>query len=201
MIVRHDMLIGPREKAAEAIRAGNTEEALSYLDQAYEQFRGVHDFYVDYVNDLLARLAEARGTEWYESYERNRWAARMRARYPVWKNLSAEELVKAFVALHRPHYSEFHVEEDQEKFVLKVTACNAGAKLLKDGNARQQNSLTREAYPWSANQAGFPFYCSHYHFYNEAMKELGLRAEIQWGRQYDEKGKPTGECCKYIAYK
>lgn len=201
MIVRNDLLIGPKEKAVEAIRAGKTEEALRYFDQAYEQFRGIHDAYVEIVNDLMARLAEAKGADWYEAYERDRWAARMRARYPVWKDLPAEELVKAFVAMHRPHYSEFHVEEDDDKFVLKVTACNAGARLLKDGVAVRQNSVTKEAYPWSANQAGFPYYCSHYHFYNETMKELGLKAQIRWGRQYDEQGKPTGECCEYIAYK
>jgi hypothetical protein len=65
----------------------------------------------------------------------------------------------------------------------------------------QQNGVTKTAYPWSSGEAGFPYYCAHYYFYNELFRELGIRAEVQWERQYDDQGKPTGESCKYIAYK
>lgn len=200
MIRRDDLVIIPREKAAEAIKAGKTEEALKYLDEVYECFRRPHDGYINTINTLLAILAEAKGIGWYETFERNKCSAN-RARFATWKDLSAEELIKVFCSMHRTHYSEFHVEEDDEKFVLKITACNAGARLLRDGIAVQQNAVTKEAYPWSANQAGFPYYCAHYYFYNELLKELGIRAEIQWGRQYNDNGKATGESCMYIAYK
>ena len=149
---------------------------------------------------LLARLAEAKGAEWYENFERDRASAN-RARFATLKDLPAEELVKAFCGIQRPHYSELHVEEDDEKFVLKITGCNAGGRLLRDGIAVKQNAVTKEAYPWSANQTGFPYYCAHYYFYDELFKELGIKGEIQWERQYDDQGQPTGECCKYIAYK
>jgi hypothetical protein len=197
---RDDLLVGPKEKAIEAIKAGKTEEALKYLEQACEQYRALHNSLVDSKNNLLARLFEAKGPEWYESFERSVWHATKDRRAPL-KNMSAEEIVKSFIAPHRSHYSEFHIEEDDEKFVLKITNCNAGGRMLRDGVAAKQDALTKEPYSWSANEVGFPYYCDHIYFVNEVFKEMGIKAEIRWGRQFDDQGKPTGGCCEYIAYK
>jgi hypothetical protein len=101
----------------------------------------------------------------------------------------------------RAHYSEFHAEEDDEKSVAAVTGCGAGGRLIKDGIAKRQGATTKKAYPWSFNRVGFPYYCSRGYFLNELWKELGLKAELQWGRQYDDKGNRIDEPCKYVVCK
>ena len=55
---RDDLVVGPKEKAKEAINAGNTEEALDYLDKVYEQFHNLHDSYGNTQCLLMGKLAE-----------------------------------------------------------------------------------------------------------------------------------------------
>jgi hypothetical protein len=40
--------------------------------------------------------------------------------------------------------SEFHAEEDDKKFVVAVTGCNNGGRLIRDGIAKQQNASQRK---------------------------------------------------------
>ncbi len=67
--------------------------------------------------------------------------------------------------------------------------------------AKRQNAITKKAYPWSFNRIGFPYYCAHATFFNELWKDLGITAQLQWGRQYDDQGNKIDEPCKYIIYK
>jgi hypothetical protein len=101
----------------------------------------------------------------------------------------------------RAHYSEFHVEEDDAKFVVAVTACGAGGRLIKDGIAQRQGAITKNARPWSFNRIGFPYYCAHAYFLNEMFRSLDIGIEIEYGRQYDNQGSKINEPCRYIVYK
>jgi hypothetical protein len=117
------------------------------------------------------------------------------------KALNHEQLVNAFVGLHRKHYNGFYVEEYDDKTVLTIADCNVGAKLLKDGIAQKTGGRTKKARQWSFNRAGVPYYCIHAHVFNGLFKKFGLPIEVEWGKQYDDEGKPTGEPCRYIVYK
>lgn len=197
---REEFTVGPKEKLMETIKSGKTEEALQYANDLYEMFRSMHDGFVNTISLLHGKLAEAKGEEWLENFTRER-LSRWRAIFENWKNLSIEERVKAICDIHKPMYSEFHVEEDQEKFVVVITACNNGGRLIKDGIAKKQNALTKKPYSWCFNRVGVPYYCIHAAIWDEMFKELGLNIEVQWGRQYDDQGKPIEEPCKYIIYK
>ena len=201
MFRRDDFLKGPREKAVEAVKAGKTEEALDRLDEVYEQFHRLHDLYCNHISMLQGTLAEAKGDEWFEAFDRTSVFESFRPRFEGWKGMSIEERVEAVCNSHRAHYSEFHVEEDEEKFVVVITGCNAGGRLMRDGIAKGQNATTNKAYPWSFNRTGFPYYCAHAFFFNELWKDLGIAAQLQWGRQYDDQGNRIEEPCKYLLYK
>ena len=201
MIRRDDFLMGPREKATEAMKAGKTKEALRFLDDVYEQFHRLHDLYCDHISMLQVTLAEIKGDKWFEAFDRNSVFEAFGPRFEGWKELSVEERVEAVCNSHRAHYSEFHVEEDEEKFVVVITGCNAGGRLIRDGIAKRQNAITEKAYPWSFNRTGFPYYCAHATFFNELWKGLGIAAQLQWGRQYDDQGNKIDEPCKYLIYK
>jgi len=198
---RDDFLVGPKEKATEAIKAGRTEEALKYLDDVHEQFHKLHDAYCNHLSLVMGTLAELKGEEWYEAYDRKTIFDLFTAKYSRWRDMSPEQMVEDICNSQRAHFSEFHVEEDDEKFVVAITGCGAGGRLVRDGIAKQQNAVTKEAHPWSFNRVGFPYYCSHGYVLNELWKELGVKAELQWGPQYDDQGNKVDKPCKYMVYK
>jgi hypothetical protein len=72
MARRDDFLIGPKEKAVEAIKAGKTKEALGYLNEVYEQFHALHDAYTNDISLLEGTLAQTQGDKWYEAFERKK---------------------------------------------------------------------------------------------------------------------------------
>jgi len=198
---RDDFLKGPKEKAAEAIKAGKTQEALGYLNDVHEQFHKLHDAYCDHLSLLQGTLVETQGDKWYEGFDRKTVFELFYAKYERWTRMAPEQRVTDICNSHRAHYSEFHVEEDNEKFVVVITGCNAGGRLVRDGIAKRQAAVTKKPYPWSFNREGFPYYCSHGYHLNALWKELGLNVELQWGRQYDDQGKRIDEPCRYIVYK
>jgi hypothetical protein len=149
---------------------------------------------------MHGKLAEAKGEEWLEGFTRDR-LSRWRSIFGAMKTMSPEERVAMICDIHRPMYSEFHVEEDDEKFVVVITGCNNGGRLIRDGIAKQQNALTKKAYVWCFNQIGVPYYCIHAAIFHEIFRELGLNIELQWGKQYDDQGKQINEPCKYVIYK
>jgi len=197
---RDDFTIGPKEKLIEAIQSGKTQEALQYVNELYEMFRGMHDGFVNTISLLHGKLAEAKGEEWLENFTRER-LTRWRSTFEHWKTLPTEERVKAICDIHKPMYSEFHVEEDEEKFVVVITACNNGGRLMREGIAKKQNALTKKPYHWCFNKVGVPYYCIHAAIWDEMFKELGLNIAVEWGRQYDDQGKPIDDPCRYILYK
>jgi hypothetical protein len=201
MARRDDFLIGPKEKAVEAIKAGKTEEALGYLNDVYGQFHALHDAYSNDISMLEGALAQARGNRWYEAFERKKVFGLLGPKYQRYRGMSVEQRVEAICNSMRAHYSEFHVEEDANKFSVVITGCGAGGRLVRDGVAKRQGAITKKAYPWSFNRVGFPYYCVHAYFMNELFKEIGLKIEVEYGRQYDDKGNKIDEPCKYIVYK
>lgn len=120
------------------------------------------------------------------------------------KGLSHEQLIEAVCRMHQAHYSEFHLVDDDDKTTVMITGCSSGGgRLMRDGQPplAKKEGITQKAWPWSFNRVGFPYYCVHAFPIYEIFKEMGIPIEIQWGRHYDEEGKPTDEPCKYIIYK
>jgi hypothetical protein len=198
---RDDFLMGPKEKLIEAIKSGKTEEALRSVNDLYEMFRGMHDGFINAISLMHAKLAEANGEEWLDGFTRSRIYPAWRPIFLAMRDMSPGQRVNAVCDIHRPMYSEFHVEEDDEKFVVAVTGCNNGGRLIRDGIAKRQDALTKKTYPWCFNKLGVPYYCIHASVFNEIFRELGLGIELQWGRQYDDRGKQIDEPCRYVIYK
>ena len=168
MIRRDDLLVGPKEKAIEAVKAGNKEEAIRYIQELYEEFRPLHDRYSEWAQSLLSFIAEKLGEEAVEEALKRIFLDVYKDRWGKMKNMSHEEIVKMWCQLWRSHYSDFYVEEDEEKTVFVVSYCNSGGRIQKEGKARGRR--TSKPYPWSFNQAGVSYYCCHEGFLIRCLK-------------------------------
>jgi hypothetical protein len=105
---RDDFLIGPKEKAIEAIQAGKKEEAIKYLNEVSEQFHRLHDSYGNDINKGFGYLAQAYGEEWLKDYVGKDILEGFTIRFTPWQNFTAEQKVAGVCSIHRAHYSEFH---------------------------------------------------------------------------------------------
>ena len=199
MIRRDDLLVGPKEKAIEAIKAGREQEAIKHIEELSEEFRPLHDRYGEWIQSLLCFIAEKLGEEAVEEALQKTFIDVYKDIYESTKDLSPEELIKSRCKSHRTHYSDFYVEEDDEKFVLVIPYCGSGGRMQKKDKAYGR---TKKAYPWSFNQAGVSYYCAHELVFSKLAKDFGLdRFQYEYHHQFDNEGKPTGLPCRWIIYK
>jgi hypothetical protein len=207
---RENLTVTLKDMAIQAVRSGNTDRAVELIEQLNNASRSVHDRYCEYVSILLTYIAEAFGEERVKDaaeYMVNN--VHRRVLLGPLKNAAHEKAVAATAQTHRNHWSEFFVEEDEEKTVITLTCCGSGGRMMKEGKYENterhplMGGITKKAYPWSFNRKGLPYYCVHCAIYNLLWPEwnLGFRRVVEYGRQFDDKGNPVDEPCRVIIYK
>jgi hypothetical protein len=195
---RNDLLIGPKDKAVMAIKEGKAEEAIRCIEELNEQFRPLHDRYGDWIQCLLAFIADEIGEDAVEKALKRTFEDVYKKRVLAAKDLKAEDIVKGYCQGSRAHYATVDIEEDDEKFVIKHINCNSGGRIQKECISGK----TKKAYNWSFNQANVPYYCCHESVFNNIYKGIGLdHIDYEFDRQHDDKGNPTGSCCTWTIRK
>ncbi|MFC1914008.1 hypothetical protein ACFLXF_01905 [Chloroflexota bacterium] len=196
---RADLEVSPKDKAIEAVKVGDKEEALKYIEELYQLPKGYHDRAVEIITFFLDLVANKMGGGAVEEAWRGIGKAVFEDRYiSVFKTMTPEEIARYFALVHISHYSDFYIEEDEEKFVVYISYCGTGGKMQKE---RKGDSVSK-AYPWSYDEKGVSYYCAHESIFNKLFREWGYdRIKFEYGRQFDEKGKPAGGVCRYIIYK
>lgn len=196
---RDDFLIGPKEKAIEAIKSGDKEEAIKYIEQMSQEAKRAHDRAIEWIQSLLNFTAETQGEEAVEQALKKSFDDVYKDRRIAAPNVqSAEEQVRIWCQVHRAHYSNFYVEEDEEKFVVVILFCGTGGKLHDEDKAGK----TQKAYPWSFNQAGVTYYCCHEPVFEAMAATYGMDIEDHTYKTiFDDNGKPVGHECRWIVYK
>src|SRR4030042_4357638 len=115
---RDDLLKGPMEKAIEAVEKGEKkEEAIRRIKELYEDFHPLHDRYSEGCSLLLTFIGTHLGEEAVLKATQLLMDEIYTERFNEMKKLNYQSLVEAFVRMHRSHYSQFHVDEDEEKTV------------------------------------------------------------------------------------
>ena len=115
MIKRDDLLIGPKEKAIAAVKEGRIDAAIQHIEELYLEFRPLHDRYGDWILSLLGFVKDKLGEEAVEDALKKTFEDVYKERALATAKLPYEERIRRYCQGHRTHYSEFHVEEDDEK--------------------------------------------------------------------------------------
>ncbi len=193
---RDDLLQGPKEKAIEAIKAGKTEEAIKQVQELSKEFKPLHDRYSEWIQYLLTFIAEKLGEPAVEEALKGTYQNVYQSVLPP-TDLPVIDRVKGICKGHRTHYSDFYIEEDDEKFVVNIKFCGSGGRIQQKNT---NNGRTKKPYPWSDNMAGMAYYCCHEPIFLKKEMDAGISL-VKEANQFDEKGQSTGKMCQYIFYK
>jgi hypothetical protein len=192
--------MGPKEKAMEAVKAGNTDEALKQIDALHKQFKPLHDRYVEWISYLLTYISDKVGEEAVEEAMTGTYQAvygKMAAAAANMPKRTAEDMINGWAQGHLVHHSDIYVEEDDEKYVLYIKFCGSGSTAQR---AYTDKGRTQKAYPWSGDIKGMCYYCTHEPAWFREEFAKG-KEFIKYANQFDENGQPTGDCCQYVVYK
>ncbi len=186
--------VSNRAKFRAAIEAGDKVAALAMLDETIRNETKLRNAIVGGMDVLMSFIAERMGEEavreameaWYtreikpfigaEAGEKDA-ALRMRARAYIWTGLHDVNIV---------------VEEDEEKFTLKVP-CDTGGMLVGKSTCGRTNS----EHPWSNREKGIAYYCTHCTVAYQTMfvKDFGFPDYIV------SPPKKAGDLCVQYIYK
>ena len=140
---RDDLLIGPQEKLIEAIKKGDKETALKYLDDTLSIYKRVGVSDAEWISILFTLIGKRLGEEAVKDANEQIMADIYE---PIWaklSNASYQDLLDLSLRIHRSHFSEFHVEEDDEKITVVITSCGAGGRMMKEGKINKVFSLKK----------------------------------------------------------
>ena len=166
------------ERAVEAIDAGDLERAKALCEAMKWESQFMHDLLVDGVAGLISFVKDKLGDEgveeaWSDSLERS-W------RKPVEKISESDRklIAEALAATWRAHSTSgvgprpgaFEISEDDEKLTFTMNPCGSGQRLWRLGHYGDDGwGVTDRAHDWSYGREGFPLYCTHCAFMNEAL--------------------------------
>lgn len=205
---RPELTVTALEKCRKAIEHGDKSTALKEANAIWEEWRPLHDMYVEmtglfatYVRDKLGD--EAVEDAWRFVGER------------LWKPVlmkfketgSTKQLVEVYAQFLRAHGHDFTVETDDEKTTFTMQYCASGGMLMRDGKnedcCRHPNNIAvmKTKADWTFNR-DLSAYCVHTPLWMDILpREWGWDVfKSTFGRQFDDDGKPVNEPCVAVIY-
>lgn len=170
------------DRAIEAMDAGDLDTARQLCEAMKHEWLMLHDLMAESVLGLISYVQDREGDEgvadaWRFSMERG-W----RRHVGAIDSLDRRAVVELLAATWRAHSASgvgdhpgaFAITEDDEKVTFTMNPCGSGQRLVRRGLYEQGGyGRTRSAHDWSYGREGFPLYCTHCSFMNEALP-------IQW---------------------
>ena len=182
------------EKLRVSIEQGDKRKAVNLLNEIIKNRESYRRWFMDMIDLLLTRLADKAGEEEVHKLLRDLYHIRSvsgASLFGDWTKLSAEEVVKSRArSWTASHAVPIQIEEDNEKFTLKISCPTGGGLRLK-----AEYGKTKKPHPWSHGEVGFCLYCTHCITFFEmiAIEKFGYPI---WGN--DPVSKPEGTCMQYI---
>lgn len=208
-VERPDLAATALDKCQAAIARGDRDEALRQARAIRDEWRPLHDLYVEmsglFCTFIRDRLGEdAVEDAWRFIGERLWKPVLMQAR----ESGSTALLVQIYAQFLRAHGHRFTVVEDDEKTTFILHYCASGGMLMRDGKNEDSGrhpidiAVLKQPAPRTFGRA-LSAYCVHTPLWMDIMpREWGWDVfESSFGRQFDEAGRPVDEPCVTRIYK
>lgn len=191
-------------KINEAIDAGRGEEAKALVDYFRQEMQIVHDIYVEYVQGLLAHIAETYGESAVEAAFRGSLGKWFKERYDAYNCLDLEEKLQLTAEGMRCHLDgperkgDFTVTEESDRYVFKWDPCGSGGVLRRKAEAEgKELAAVKQAHDWTWGKKGVCLYCAHCSLVNEILPIEHYR----YPNRITEYPKQPGDPCVWYIYK
>jgi hypothetical protein len=182
------------DRLGAAIQEGDKSKAIALFKETKEEFDKFRASYLDFPNFTLTALAEKCGEEAVHEVlrkiaEETIWV-HFGKEFPRW---SAEERIRRRAwAWTRSHGVGIDIEEDDEKFIVRIP-CDTGGVIL----GKKECGRVKEPHPWSAGERDIGYYCTHCLI---AFEEMAIeRYGHPWWITFPPK--KAGERCVQYHYK
>ncbi len=199
------------DRIIKSIRGKDYEKAIGLTEELRQSRVTLHDFFLESSMILWSRLAEKKGEDILE--EMFRYVFKQSAERQLYSIITLQRLYLRFSVMllaesgwrsHScfsagEHPAKFSITEDDEKFTFHMKPCASGARLWLKGwyeNSRG-GRLSEKAHWWTYNRKGFPVYCVHCSFLNEALP-CESAGHLMW--PVDDL-KDANDVCRWHIYK
>ena len=157
-----------KEKAKEAIDAGDYEEAKKQIDIMYNQLAFLHDGATAWLAGLQTFIYDNYGVDALAKAEE--FAHTLEVKVAL-KPIDGEadpmdpkaQVLQRVYGLHGHVFQPMTIEEDDEKITIHVDPCGSGGRLIEWGSYDEGVGFAcvKEAGPLTYGLEGMPIYCVH----------------------------------------
>mgnify|MGYP000902742698 CR=1 FL=1 len=208
-VIREDLSKTPLEKCLEAIDAGDREAAKRHARAIWEEWRPLHDLYVDmaglFATFIKQRLGEDAVEECWRFIGENVWKPIL---MQIKEQGGTKQLVEVYAQFLRAHGHEFTVVQDEEKTRFIMHFCASGGMLMRDGHNEDSDrhpiniAVSETEHPRTFGMRGISMYCMHTPLWMDIQpREWGWDVfRSTFGRQFDENGKRIDAPCVCTIY-
>lgn len=149
-----DVAIPNWELIRQAIHEGRNEDALKLIE--YEELveKLNNDLFVNVADNLLTYIAAFGEEDKLPDILRKN---SQKIKDWLFITPGVEESLFRCIESQRSHHAVINVEEDDEKYIVRLNPCGSGGRLRR----AKEVAKTQKAYDWSWNKKGVPYSCLH----------------------------------------
>lgn len=207
--LRPDLSVTAAERCAAAIDGGDKAEALRLLAAVGDEWRPLHDLYVEmsglFATFIRDRLGELAVEEVWRFIGERLWKPLL---MQIRETGDTVLLVQVYASFLRAHGHRFDVLEDDEKTTFVLHYCASGGMLMRDGKNEDSRrhpidiAVIEKRADWTFDRP-LSAYCVHTPLWMDILpREWGWDVfESRFGRQFDADGRPVDEPCVTMIYK
>lgn len=167
--------LAPRDRCLEALKNGEKEAAIQWLDRLRLEFKNPHEILVAWVQDLLSYCAATWGEESVLDTILHTHQSIWGDRYAAWDLMTPWEKVALTVeGMRGGHFSgarrrgDVSVREEADRFVIAFDPCGSGG-VLRRGDPETgrgsypitEHGTNQTPHLWTWQKTGVHWYCSH----------------------------------------
>ena len=167
--------IAPRDRCLEALKKGERDSAIQWLDRMRLEFKNPHEILVAWVQDLLSYCAATWGEDSVLETILHTHQSIWGDRYATWDQMSPWEKVALTVeGMRGGHFSgarrrgDVIVREEEDRFVIAFDPCGSGG-VLRRGDPETgrgpypitEHGTNQTPHLWTWQKTGVHWYCSH----------------------------------------